>query len=61
MAKDDYHVIGYQILEYFFPNINGMDIFRERANINKIYWQYILIHLFEDNYIEEASILPILL
>lgn len=67
MAKDDYHIIVYQILEYLyqclksgnFPNIDGMDIYRERANINNRYWQYVLIHLFEDGYIEGASIVPV--
>lgn len=67
MAKDDYHIIVYQILAYLyhclksgeFPNTGGMDIFRERAGINNRYWHYILIHLLEDGYIEGASIVPV--
>lgn len=68
MAANDYHIIVYQILEYLytclkdgeFPNIENMDVFRKRININDRYWRYILIHLLEDGYIEGANIVPLL-
>ena len=69
MAKDDYHIIVYQILEYLyqclksgtFPNTANLTIFREQANIHNKYWQYVLIHLLESGYVEETIMVPILL
>lgn len=67
MAKDDYHIIVYQILEYLyqclksgtFPSTANLTIFREQTNIHNRYWQYILMHLLEGGYIEGASIVSI--
>lgn len=63
MAKDDYHRLVYQILEYLysclksgeFPNVEAMDRFREHNGINAKYWQYILIHLVDEGYVEGVT------
>lgn len=59
MAKDDYHVIVYQILSYLYVQLKagkpvdpGM-ISADSLNykINQQYWQYIMINLLKDGYI----------
>jgi hypothetical protein len=59
VARDDYHVIVYQILSYLYKQLKaGTEI--DPANIsagspyytiNEKYWQYIILSLFEDGYI----------
>lgn len=59
MAKDDYHVIVYQILSYLYVQLKAgqpVDPDMISANslnykINEQYWQYIMINLFSDGYI----------
>lgn len=66
MAKDDYHVIAYGILAYLYACLKkGEAVSLEFLNsdtfkVNDSYWEYILIHLYEDGYIEGAAIIPVL-
>ena len=60
MARDDYHVIVYQILAYLYQCLkNGEPVDEKQIsfksdfyNINQKYWIYIMTHLLEDGYIE---------
>ena len=65
MAKDDYHVIAYQILAYLYQCLkHGTDVdisllmptsvyFQTNgAPLNRKYWAYILYHLQKDDLIE---------
>lgn len=60
MAKDDYHVIVYQILSYLYVRlksgepveVDGINYDCKNFLINKRYWQYIMINLLKDGYIE---------
>lgn len=65
MAKDDYHVIVYQILAYLYQCLkSGKDVDPEMLkntspyfkindqNINARYWNYIIYHLSESGLIE---------
>lgn len=60
MAKDDYHVIVYQILSYLYTKLkSGEQVEADAINydskyflINEKYWQYIMINLLKDGYIE---------
>lgn len=61
MARDDYHVIVYQILAYLYQCLkNGQDIDAALLEpesclfhgINKRYWRYIMLNLYKDEMIE---------
>lgn len=60
MAKDDYHVIVYQVLAYLYQCLKkGIPVEAKNLEhnckyfqINKNYWAYILYHLQEMNFIE---------
>lgn len=60
MAKNDYHVIVYQILSYLYQMLkNGKKVEGKYISydnkyfqINKNYWTYIMINLLKDEYIE---------
>lgn len=60
MAKDDYHVIVYQILAYLYQQLKkGKDIDSKKLaydsnflSINKKYWTYVMISLLEEGYIK---------
>jgi len=60
MAKDDYHVIVYQILSYLYVQLkSGEDADPAKLSadgplfrINEKYWQYIFLNLLKDGYIE---------
>ena len=64
MAKDDYFVIAYKILKYFYtclksdqdPDINMYNA--NAFNINQSYWDYIMVNLFEYGYISDLLIIP---
>ena len=60
MAKDDYHVIVYQILAYLYQQLKkGLDVDPKKLthdsnflSINKKYWKYIMISLLDERYIK---------
>lgn len=60
MAKDDYHVIVYQILSYLYVQLKAGDpvdpgmisSVSRNYQINEKYWQYIMINLLKDGLIE---------
>ena len=64
MSKDDYYVIVYKILAYLYIQLkNGDDVdskiisFNGRLfNIPERYWTYIIVHLYQDAYIENITI-----
>ena len=64
MAKDDYHVIVYQILSYLYECLkNGKDINPKllQANstlfkVNDKYWQYIIVNICSMNLVSGISI-----
>lgn len=66
MAKNDYHVIAYRILIYLYEclksgeRINERVISAEVLHIVPSYWDYIMIHLYEDGYIEGVSVISAL-
>lgn len=59
MAKDDYHVIIYQILSYLYQQLKkGQDIDvslikhdSKYLQINRKYWKYIIINLLSEGFI----------
>lgn len=64
MAKDDYHVIVYQILSYLYSQLKAgepvdpilVSADNKNFTINEQYWQYIMVNLMRDGYIVGASI-----
>lgn len=60
MAKDDYHVIVYQILAYLYTQLkNGDavdgDLLKHDSpymGINETYWQYIILNMLEQGYVK---------
>ncbi len=60
MAKDDYHVIVYQILMYLYNCLKKDMAVEEKYikhdgkmfNINENYWKYIIINIYESGYID---------
>lgn len=67
MAKDDYHVIVYQILAYLYQCLKR-GVMVEAKNlehnckyfqINQNYWVYILYHMQEDGLIKGLSFIDI--
>lgn len=60
MAKDDYHVIVYQILAYLYQQLKkGQDIDvslikndSKYLQINRRYWKYVMINLLNEGYIK---------
>lgn len=63
MAKDDYHVIVYQILSYLYDCLKkGMDpdpkqisCRSEFFSINERYWSYIMVSLLDYGFIEGCT------
>lgn len=59
MARDDYHVIVYQILSYLYQQLKqGKDIDvslikhdSKYLRINRRYWKYVIISLLNEEYI----------
>lgn len=64
MAKDDYHVIVYQILAYLYTQLKASDpvdpeLLRPESRylgINEEYWTYIMENLFRDGLIEGITL-----
>ena len=64
MARDDYHVIVYQILAYLYLQLKSGDAVDEKRlmpgdgflGINETYWQYIMINLLNDGLISGITV-----
>lgn len=64
MAKDDYHVIVYQILAYLYTKLKeGKPVDPKMIShdshylkINEKYWLYIMENLFKDGYISGITV-----
>lgn len=64
MAKDDYHVIVYQILAYLYITLKEgrkvdpsfLDYQSKYLGINETYWTYIMENLAADGYIRGITI-----
>ena len=63
MAKDDYHVIVYQILAYLYKCLKAgkpadpAELRPEKLfDINPVYWEYIVTHLQEEGLIEGLKV-----
>lgn len=64
MAKDDYHVVVYQILSYLYMQLkkgSTVDTLYISSDspyyrINEKYWEYIIRNLCQDGYIEGVSV-----
>lgn len=67
MAKDDYHVIVYQILSYLYQRLKrGEQVDAKMLmhnspllNINRKYWAYIIYHMSESGLIEGISFIDL--
>lgn len=65
MAKDDYHVIVYQILSYLYQRLkNGEDVDGRQISsrsdffrINEKYWNYIIINMARSGFISGVILL----
>ena len=63
MAKDDYHVIVYQILSYLYQRLKKGEAVDGKAlahdgplfSVNKKYWAYIIYHLHQSGLVEGAG------
>lgn len=59
MAKDDYHVIVYQILSYLYQCLkSGIDVDEEKLrpgsrmlNIGEKYWEYIIFNIIDMEFV----------
>ena len=66
MAKDDFHVIAYRILQYLYECLKqGQDpdtelITAEKYEINERYFQTIIGQLFENGYITGVMAVPMM-
>ena len=65
MAKDDYHVIVYQILSYLYKclkkdiPINGKNLSYEESkffDIPKTYWSFIMVNMYHAGWIEGITL-----
>ena len=64
MARDDYHVVVYQILSYLYQQLkqgNEIDVSlikhdSKYLQINRKYWKYVIISLFNEGYIKGVVI-----
>lgn len=67
MARDDYHVIVYQILSYLYQRLKkGEQVDAKMISsdgplftVNKKYWSYIIYHLQESGFVEGIAFIPI--
>ena len=69
MAKDDYHVLVYQILSYLYQRLKQGENVQEAmllpnsplfpVKLNKRYWAYILYHLQKDGLVEGLELLQV--
>lgn len=68
MAKNDYYVVIYRVLAYLYAclkagenaNLDYLKYDTSAFPINENYWQYILMHLFDDGLIEGVVIVPVI-
>lgn len=64
MAKDDYHVVVYQILAYLYVQLKAgektdtklLQADSNYLNINPIYWSYIIENLYNQGLVSGVSI-----
>lgn len=64
MARDDYHVIVYQILAYLYKSLKEgiqvdasmLDYESRYLGINQKYWTYIMVNLLKDGYISGITV-----
>lgn len=64
MARDDYHVIVYQILAYLYTQLKAgepvdgkmLEANSKYLKVNERYWAYIIENLMEQGYIKGVSI-----
>ena len=64
MAKDDYHVIVYQILAYLYITLKEgkavdpslLDYQSNYLGINKKYWTYIMVNMLNEGYISGITV-----
>lgn len=64
MAKDDYHVIVYQILAYLYTKLKAGEPVDEAylkhdspyLGINEVYWTYIIENLVKSGLIENVTV-----
>lgn len=64
MAKDDYHVIVYQILAYLYEclkkgkkvNGNMLEATSPIIMVNDNYWKYIICNLLKQGFIENVTV-----
>lgn len=67
MAKDDYHVVVYQILSYLYQRLkNGEDVDGRQISsrsdffhINEKYWNYIIVNIARSGYISGITLLDV--
>lgn len=65
MAKDDYHVVVYQILAYLYQTLKEgipvdpkmLDFQSQYLGINRKYWMYIMANLLKSGYITGPTII----
>ena len=65
MARNDYFVIAYKILAYLYeclkdgeaPTADYLCCSNDAFQINQKYWDYIIMHLYTDGYIEGLSLI----
>lgn len=65
MAKDDYHVVVYQILSYLYQRLkNGEDVDGRQISsgsdffhINEKYWNYIIVNMVRSGFISGVILL----
>lgn len=67
MAKDDYHVIVYQILSYLYQQLKKGEKIDGRMlehnsllfTINKNYWEYVMVNVIKQGFIEGIDVLAL--
>lgn len=68
MAKDDYHVLAYRLLSYFYaclkagetPQTEYFKYGTDKFPIGEAYWEYLIRNLYTDGYIDGVMIVPIM-
>ena len=70
MSKDDYYVIAYKLLSYLYSclkvgdypiDIKNLthDSYVLKIDINGLYWEYVVRHLYEDGYIDGIDVIDV--
>lgn len=68
MAKDDYYVIAYRILAYLYaclkageePDLNYISHESDVIGISLNYWEYIIRNLYQEGYLENVLLVPVI-